>query len=165
MKKILWSPKTTATKSPLHVERYIEFIKSHSGQLLTGPRDLYDWSVKNPELFWSSFLDFAEIHVHTKRGCVIQNPTHMPGAEWFPEYTLNFAENLLRSANTSPQKVALLFRSEDKVGRTFTYGELYRETARISSHFASIGLQAGERVAAITPNSPEAITAMLASSA
>ena len=54
-------------------------------------------------------------------GGVALDLERMPGARWFPQARLNFAENLLRRRDAAP---ALIFRGEDRVQRTLGYDEL-----------------------------------------
>jgi acetoacetyl-CoA synthetase len=60
---------------------------------------------------------------------VIDDATKMPGARWFTGARLNFAENLLRYRD---DRLALVFRGEDRVRRTYTYAQLYDEVARVA---------------------------------
>jgi hypothetical protein len=92
-------------------------------------------------------------------GPVIENPTAMPGARFFADTQLNFAENLLRYDDEQP---ALVFRNERGTRRSLSYGELRAEVARIAAGLRSAGVAAGDRVAGYLPNIPEATIAMLA---
>jgi acyl-coenzyme A synthetase/AMP-(fatty) acid ligase len=86
----------------------------------------------------------------------------LPGAEWFPDATLNFAANLLRRTDDAP---AIIFRREDGQRRVRTFADLHAEVGRIQAALTAAGVVAGDRVAAYLPNIPEAITAMLACAA
>jgi acetoacetyl-CoA synthetase len=83
----------------------------------------------------------------------------MPGARWFPEAKLNFAENLLRRQDPSP---AIIFRGEDRVIRRLTHAELYAQVSKLAQALRASGVEQGDRVAGILPNMPEAIIAALA---
>src|SRR5260221_10652969 len=83
----------------------------------------------------------------------------MPGARWYPETRLNFAENLLRRRDAS---TAMVFWGEDKVKRRLTHRELYEQVSRIAQGLRALGVKPGDRVAAYLPNMPEAVSAMLA---
>jgi acyl-coenzyme A synthetase/AMP-(fatty) acid ligase len=69
----------------------------------------------------------------------------MPGARFFPDARLNFAENLLRQKGAGP---ALIFRGEDKVARQMSHDELRSEVARASAALREAGVEIGDRVAA-----------------
>jgi acetoacetyl-CoA synthetase len=84
----------------------------------------------------------------------------MPGAKWFPEARLNFAENLLRRRDRSD---ALVFWGEDKVQRRMSHAELHALVSRLAQALRAAGVTAGDRVGGYLPNLPESIAAMLAS--
>jgi acetoacetyl-CoA synthetase len=83
----------------------------------------------------------------------------MPGARFFPRARLNFAENLLRRNDASD---ALVFWGEDKVRRRLSWAELNGAVSQLQQALRALGIKPGDRVAAIVPNMPEAIIAMLA---
>jgi len=120
--------------------------------------DLYAWSVRKPEAFWS--LVWEACGVKGEKGArVLLGGNRMPGARWFPDACLSFAENLLRRRDEQP---AILFRREDGLRREWTFARLYEEVACLQAAFRDSGLKSGDRVAAILPNIPEAVAAMLA---
>ncbi len=82
------------------------------------------------------------------------------GAKFFGGSLLNFAENLLKFRDDKP---AIIFKGEtSKKQVVLTYKELYQKVAHLSSALATLGVEAGDRVACYTPNMPEAVIAMLA---
>jgi acetoacetyl-CoA synthetase len=86
----------------------------------------------------------------------------MPGARFFPDAKLNFAENLLRHAG--PQD-ALVFWGEDKVKRRMSRDELRDEVGKVSRAFTAAGVSVGDRVAGMLPNMPESIAGALGAAA
>jgi acetoacetyl-CoA synthetase len=120
---------------------------------------LHRWSVTHPEQFWTTLWDFAGV-VAEKRGArVLVDADKMPGAKWFPDARLNFAENLLRSRDSSD---ALVFWGEDKVRGRVSHAELYRAVAQMAAALRAMGVRKGDRVAAYLPNLPATVVAMLA---
>jgi acetoacetyl-CoA synthetase len=85
----------------------------------------------------------------------------MPGAKWFPDARLNFAENLLTRHAVDDAGDALVFRGEDKLTRRVSHAELVAVTSRVAAALKAMGVGAGDRVAAYVSNMPEAIMAML----
>lgn len=85
----------------------------------------------------------------------------MPGARWFPDAQLNFAENLLRPTKNDR---ALAFWGENKVKREMSRAELRHSVAAFAAALRASGVGVGDRVAAYMPNMPETIVAMLATS-
>jgi len=130
-----------------------------SGQALASYTDLHAWSVEQPELFWTAIWDFCGVVGERGVGPALINPDRMPGAHWFPQARLNFAENLLRDCG-NPE--ALVFWGEDKIKRTLSRTELRRQVAQFAAALKDVGICAGDRVAAYLPNLPETVVAMLA---
>jgi acetoacetyl-CoA synthetase len=83
----------------------------------------------------------------------------MPGAVFFPDARLNFAENLLARPDDTD---ALVFWGESEVRRRLSWRELRAEVSRVTAGLEGLGVQAGDRVAGYLPNMPEAVIAMLA---
>ena len=79
------------------------------------------------ESFWVEMARFADVRAMWGAGPVIESPTAMPGARFFADTQLNFAENLLRYDDEQP---ALIFRNERGLRRTLSYRELRGEVAR-----------------------------------
>ena len=119
----------------------------------------YRWSIEKPEQFWDSLWEFAGVRAKIKGARVLLSGNLLPGARWYPDARLNFAENLLRQRGAS---TALVFWGEDKVKRRLTHRELYDQVSRIAQGLLALGVKPGDRVAAYLPNMPEAISAMLA---
>ncbi len=116
------------------------------------------WSVDNPEKFWDSVWDFAEI-IGEKGDIVLKDAHKMPGAQFYPHAKINYAENLLRRRDN---EAAIIFRDEQARERTLSFKELYGEVAKWQSQFKAWGVKKGDRIAAYMPNMPETIIATLA---
>ena len=119
------------------------------------------FSVERPEDFWSGVWDFCAVKAETRGERVLADGHRMPGARFFPDARLNYAENLLRRNDETD---ALVFRGEDKVQRRMSWARLNQDVARLHRALAAAGIKAGDRVAAIVPNMPEAIVCFLAAS-
>ena len=121
---------------------------------------IHRWSIEHSADFWSLLWDFAEVRGQ-KGARILVDGERMPGARWFPEARLNYAENLLRRRDDG---TALVFRGEEKVTRRMTYGELHLRVARLVAAMKAEGIVAGDVVAAYMPNLPETLIALLAAS-
>ena len=119
---------------------------------------LHTWSIEHPEEFWTSVWEFGGV-IGEMGAAVVVDREKMPGAKWFPEARLNFAENLLRRRDESD---ALVFWGEDKVKGRASHAELYRAVAQTAAALRAMGVVKGDRVAAYLPNLPAAVVAMLA---
>ncbi|HVY57978.1 MAG TPA: acetoacetate--CoA ligase [Xanthobacteraceae bacterium] len=120
--------------------------------------DLHAWSTAHPDLFWDLLWDFCGV-VGEKGTRRLVNGDKMPGARFFPDARINFAENLLRRADDAE---AMVFCGEDKAAARLTWPELNRLVSRLQQALKGAGVGVGDRVAAMMPNLPETIAAMLA---
>jgi acetoacetyl-CoA synthetase len=153
----LWSP------SPAQVEsaRITAFTDAAARRwpLAAGAwPELHRWSIERPEEFWTSLWDFAGV-IGERGARALVDGDKLPGARWFPDARLNFAENLLRAREATGD---LVFWGEDKVRRRVTHAELFDLVSQLAQAMRAAGVQAGDRVAAFVPNLPETIAAMLA---
>jgi len=158
MAKLLWQPSEERIKST-NIYRFMTLVNEKFGKDFKDYPALWDWSVNNLEDFWGLTWDFIKIKVTRKYDKVIENPDKMPGAKFFVNSKLNFAENLLQFRN---DRLALIFRGEDAVRRTLTYNQIYDEVAKTAASLRKMGIQKGDRVVGFVPNMPESIIAMLA---
>lgn len=158
MMEPLWKPSEKRVKES-NMYRFMQSINHTYGTSFADYDALYQWSIENLEAFWLEVWRFAGIKPSVGHPKVIDDPTRMPGAHWFPDTRLNFAENLLRYRD---DKTALIFRGEDAVRRTLTYEELYAATAKVAASLRAAGVTPGDRVVGFMPNMPESIIAMLA---
>jgi acetoacetyl-CoA synthetase len=123
--------------------------------------ELWQWSVDQPAEFWSQIWRFCGA-VGEAGGRVLVDGDKMPGARWFPDARLNYAENVLKHRDAGE---ALVFWGEDKVKRRLSRAELHGEVARFQQFLIAAGVGEGDRVAGYLPNLPETLIAMLATTA
>jgi acetoacetyl-CoA synthetase len=119
---------------------------------------VHAWSIDHPEEFWVSLWEFGGV-IGEMGSTVVADREKMPGARWFPEAKLNFAENLLCRQIEGD---ALVFWGEDKVKGRVSQAELHRAVAQTAAALRAMGVVKGDRVAAYLPNLPAAVVAMLA---
>jgi acetoacetyl-CoA synthetase len=122
---------------------------------------LYRFSIDRPQDFWRSTWDFGGI-IGDPGERVIERPGEMPGARFFPDSRINFAENLLRRDDGQP---AIIFNGEGQRHRTVTFAELRRQVLAFASALRRSGVRPGDRVGGYLPNMPEAIVAALGAAA
>jgi len=156
----LWQPSAERI-AKANLVAFMQIASRRWGRSFVDYADLHRWSVEQPEQFWVTLWDFARIE--GRRGeRVLANPDRMPGAQWFPDARLNFAQNLMRSKGDTD---AVVFWGEDKFKARYTHAELYRKVAQLVAALRSMGVVEGDRVAAYMPNLPETLVAMLATAA
>ncbi len=161
MADALWTPTADGTQGGAMAE-FIETVEEDWNVTLGNSRDLWRFSVDQPARFWTSLKDWAGIAAETWGDEALVDGDRMPGARWFPGARLNFAQNLLQRRNGGD---AIVFWSEDKVRRRISWADLYDGVSRLVQALEAEGVGPGDRVAGYLPNMPEAIMAMLASSA
>jgi len=161
--KPLWTPTEDAVAAA-NITRFADYARDAFGAPAGGYRDLHRWSVDQAEDFWRAVWRFCGIIGEGGDGAVVKDREQMPGAQWFPEARLNFAENLLCGGDDG-DRPAIIFRGENGATRRLSHAELRNHAARIAEALAQLGVAPGDRVAAYIPNIPEAVTAMLAAAA
>ena len=158
MKDILWRP---SSSDKTNMSRLTQFIAKKHGVKISQYQELHRWSIENIPEFWEDTWKFCNI-IHSQPYSNIVNDTKiMPGAEWFKDAKLNYAENLLRFRD---DHIAIKFKSEKRQVREITYQELFKEVEKVTHSLRELGVCKGDRVVGFMPNIPEAVIAMLATS-
>ena len=153
----LWTP-SQASIDAANMTRFIAQVNSRYALSITDYDALYQWSIDEKESFWFEIWDFCGI-VGDKGDRILLDGEDIEAAEWFPDASLNFAENLLRKKT---DEIAIYFCAEDQVDYSLTWQDLHDQVASVADWLKAKGLQPGDRVAAYLPNMPEAVVAMLA---
>ena len=156
MNKILWNPNLDSKNN---LEEFKYLIYSKYALSLDSYQELYEWSVKNIPDFWNNVITYSDIQYSGDSTTVLEDLAMKPAANWFPNISLNFAENLL---NERSDHLAIISKSENSDLIKITYNELYLKVAKLANSLKKLGIKPGDRVAAILPNSHDAVIAMLA---
>ncbi|RVC75314.1 acetoacetate--CoA ligase [Mesorhizobium sp. M4A.F.Ca.ET.022.05.2.1] len=154
-------PAWTPTQDQIDAAPMTAFMKAaaaKTGTAFSSYAELHRWSIDEREAFWGLAWDFCGV-VGDKGERVLVDGDRMPGAAFFPDARLNFAENLLKKTGSGD---AIVFRGEDKVERRLSWNELNALTSRLQQLFLSLKVKKGDRIAAMMPNMPETVAAMLA---
>jgi len=135
---------------------------------------LHTWSVRERGTFWREVAKFCGVRASDADGLGdpfgpagtaldrMQPPGTASGPRWFPNARLNYAEHLLRHRDDA---VALVAWTECGRTRRWTCRELYDEVTRVAHGLRALGVQPGDRVAAVMPNVGETVIAMIAATA
>ena len=159
--EIIWQPSNESKKSS-NISRFIKLVNQrYSQSIKTEYQDIWNWSVNNIESFWSLIWDFTEIK-GIKGTKISENLGLMPGAKFFPEAKLNYAENLLR---TPDDTIAIEEFREDGFSNKLTRKELKTKALKMAGWMKRQGVKKGDRICAYMPNCSETIITMLATSA
>ncbi|HET7310576.1 MAG TPA: acetoacetate--CoA ligase [Mycobacteriales bacterium] len=160
--ELLWTP-SAKWRENARVTHLMQWLAANRAHTFTTYDELWRWSVDDLEGFWSGIAEWLRIRWQQPSQRALGDAA-MPGAEWFPGGRLNYAEHVLYPAGASTDKdeVAVVFAREDGLRRTLTWRELRTQVAAVRAWLVSHGVGEGDRVAALLPNCPEALVAMLA---
>jgi acetoacetyl-CoA synthetase len=163
MTEPLWRPSSVRVAQALITEFAAQVADRHR-IAVPDYSALYAWSIADRASFWSELWDWAGV-IGERGTPILEDGDRMPGSRWFPGARLNYAQNLLARRAHDDVTEALVFWGEDKIKRRITHAELYASVSRTTQALRAAGVGKGDRVAGYLPNMPEAIIAMLATSA
>lgn len=155
----LWTPSPDRVAHS-RLSQFMQLVGEEANVQFGDYDDLHCFSVQKPEIFWREVWKFCDIQGEMG-ATVLLDGDKMPGARFFPEARLNFAQNLLSKTGTS---TAIVFRGEDKVEKALSWDDLHALVSRLQQALRDAGVKKGERVAAMMPNMAETIAGMLAAS-
>jgi acetoacetyl-CoA synthetase len=153
----LWTPSGPRASGSL-LSQFMSAAAKRAGRDFAPYDELHRWSVEDSEAFWSLVWEYGEV-IGARGERTLVDGHRMPGATWFPDARLNFAENLLRRHGPSD---ALVFWGEDRIKRKLSWDELNALVSRLAQALRASGVKKGDRVSGYLPNLPEAIAATLA---
>jgi acetoacetyl-CoA synthetase len=156
--EILWSPRPEQVAAS-RLADYQRWLRERRGLALDDYHALWRWSVEELETFWRTIWDYFEILADGSPEPVLRSD-RMPGAEWFPDARLNYAEHVFRQA--SEARPALVIRDEAGDARDVSWDELRRATGAFAATLKARGIGPGDRVASYLPNRMETVAAFLA---
>jgi acetoacetyl-CoA synthetase len=152
---VLWSP---ARGRAAALDGFADWLAVRRGLRFGSYEELWRWSTDELEAFWGAIWEYFDIGSGAPREVLPERV--MPGADWFPGATVNYAEEILRRApRTGP---ALIAMAEDAPPREIGLDELRGQVGALAATLRSLGVQPGDRVAALVSNVPEAIVGLLA---
>ncbi len=159
--QILYTPTAEAVER-CNMTRYLGWLTEHPSFGAAEFEDyfaLQRWSTREPGAFWQSIAEYFEVQFHSPFRAALGR-REMPGTEWFPGATLNYAEHALRRRDAQPAILAL----DEAGGRTeLSYADLYARVRRAAEGLRRLGVVQGDRVAAFAPNTAETLVLFLAS--
>lgn len=155
---ILWQPSAEMVERARMTE-FIDWLRDERGRDFGGYDELWQWSVTDLDGFWRAIWDFLEVQADGDPSPVLGS-REMPGAQWFPNTRLNYAEHVF--AGRDEAETAILHASELRELDELSWGDLRRQVAAVAAGLRALGVGRGDRVVAYMPNIPEAIVAFLA---
>lgn len=163
----IWSPSRERIEHSNMHAFMLQAAAQRGNKLLTNYPQLHQWSIEQPEEFWSLLWQYADITPALpeplSKSEVLKQQEHLSEAQWFSTLELNFAENLLVRMDDQPALISCgepaLNNGQD---RSLSYRELYQQVAKLAASLKAMGIQKGDRIAAFMPNTEETVVAMLA---
>ncbi|MFE9328724.1 acetoacetate--CoA ligase [Nocardia sp. NPDC052278] len=157
-----WIP-AAAAQDTSRLSEFMRWVGEHRGVDVHTYRDVHRWSIDRLSDFWDSVREHFDV-IGTGFDTPALAEERMPGALWYPRARLNFAENVLRHARNAAlaDTAAVITVHEDDSSAALTWHELEASVASFAARLRSYGVEAGDRVAAVLPNVPEALIGMLA---
>jgi acetoacetyl-CoA synthetase len=156
----IWAP-APQNAAASRLAGFMDLVGQQVGHPAPDYAALHRWSIAHPEAFWAAVWEFCDV-IGEPGHRVVENPGQMPGARFFPDARLNFAENLLRRRDDSD---AIVFWAEERAQQRLSWRDLHEAVARLTQALAAEGVGVGDRVVALMPNCPETVIAMLAATA
>ena len=152
-----WSP-DEASLAAANLTRFIAWLAETGRGHYANYQELWAKSVDDIEWFWDAVWKYYDIRAASPPTGVLATST-MPGAEWFPGATINYATEIFRHA--TDERPAMIVAGED--GSTeWSWARLQRETAAFAAYLRGLGVKPGDGVVGYLPNVGEAVVAALA---
>ncbi len=161
MPKLLWTPDAARVKAS-NIMALVNALQAEGRSEIIDFASLHAFSVADPDAFWSAVWDHCGVVGDKGSAPFVATTGRIEGTAFFPQAQLNYAETVCAHL---PEGDAIVFRGEDKVSRRLSGPELRAEVARFAGLLTDAGIAPGDRVAAMLPNMPEAISAVLGTAA
>lgn len=158
---LLWEPDAEWIAGA-RITEFGRWLAARGGVTAGTYDELWQWSVSDLDAFWSAVAEWYGVRWYERPAAALADP-RMPGAVWFPGARLNYAEHLLYPpCHVELDDVAVIAAVEDDEPQQLTWRELRTQVAGVRASLVQAGVGVGDRVAALLPNSPHALVAMLA---
>jgi acetoacetyl-CoA synthetase len=155
---VLWVPPRDQDSV---LSRFMEFL-ANRGHVFRDYESLREWSVDELAEFWSSVWLYFDLPTYSRPTQVLASE-QMPGFQWFPDLTTNYADAALRLEHRKDDDVVVVSRSQTRDEVHLTASELREMVGRVYRSLASAGVGQGDCVAAYAPNIWETLVLFLAS--
>lgn len=155
-----WTPDQD-TVDNANLTRFITWLAETGRGEFADYQELWEASVRDVAWFWEAIWHYYAVR-STVTPEVVLATADMPGAQWFPKISLNYASEVFR--RETADRPALVAVGED--GSTdWSWERLREETASFAHHLRMLGVKPGDRVVGYLPNIGEAVVAFLGAAA
>ena len=156
--QVLWQP-TQQQAEQSGLWHYMNWLRESRGRDFQGYGALWQWSATDIEGFWRSIWDYFDIQADGDPAQVLSS-RKMPGADWFPKTSLNYAEHIFR--NAAADRPAIIARCEGSTPIEMSWQQLQRDVGALAATLRQLGIGQGDRVVAYLSNVPQTVVAFLA---
>jgi acetoacetyl-CoA synthetase len=133
----------------------MDWLTQERGLPMDSWEDLHEWSITEIEDFWESIWHYFGVRSRTPYRAVLTD-RRMPGADWFPGATFNYAEHLLGLPEDA-DRTAIVGISESRPRLDLTFAELAEHVRAARNALIDMGVKRDTVVAAYLPNIPETL--------
>jgi acetoacetyl-CoA synthetase len=158
--RVTWTPDADAW-SRSRLADFTSHVAAHGGPVLSDYEATLEWSLRESGAFWKAVSEWSGVRWYDEPSTSLADDA-MPGAIWFPDGTLNYADRALAQVDRSPESIAVVAHSQTRGRVTLTWSELSDQVARCRAGLRRLGVVRGDRVVAFAPNIPETLVAFLA---
>ncbi len=159
-RKIIWKP-SAERKNSSSMQCFMDWLRDERDLIFADFNELWEWSVNDLERFWKSIWDYFGLSSSTAFSEVLDEEK-MPGASWFKGATVNIVYEIFKDNEGIRDKSAISFRSETLGDGVLTWEELRSKTNSLVIKLKELGVQKGDRVVAILPNTPHSMISFCA---
>ena len=142
--------------------QFERFVSQTKGLTFEDYNAMWRWSIDDLDAFWNAIWDFFDIRASVRPEKLLMK-REMPNMKWGTGGRMNYVDNILKHSEGRETELALIVQSETFGRSDMTWGELRRQVASVAAHLSKMGVQEGDRVVAILPNTETALIAFLAS--
>ncbi len=159
-RKIIWRP-SSKRKNSSSMKYFMDWLRDERDLSFADFNELWEWSVNDLEGFWKCIWDYFGLRSSTTFSKVLDEEK-MPGASWFKGATVNIVYEIFKDYEKIRDNTAISFRSETLGDGVLTWEELISKTNSLVIKFKELGVQKGDRVVAILPNTPHSLISFCA---
>jgi acetoacetyl-CoA synthetase len=120
---VLWTPSNEQVQSA-RLFAFQKWLEQHKGVVFSDYSALWQWSVDDIDTFWLCIWEYFDVQASGSNQPVLGSRS-MPEAQWFPNASLNYAENVFLQANDT--RPAIVTRSEDLGTHEVSWKTLQRD--------------------------------------
>ena len=137
--KLLWKPTFKRVKST-SLSQFIKHVNTQHKQKIDNFETLHKWSIENRNYFWDEVWNFYNVIGEKGDQPYLEPENSLPGTKFFPNGTLNYAENMLKKNDND---VAITFWSEDKIKKKLSWYQLKNQVSAVANFFKKKGIKKG----------------------